>query len=136
MRDPSAEAQRWLAQADNDLAFAELAAREGFAAQACFVAQQAAERALKAVAYGSGERVVLGHSLVALLESMEGRFPGLVPLREQAGVLDQYYVATRYPDALAGGVPFKAFAAKQANEAVASARAFCEAARAATSAQA
>ena len=47
MRQPEAEARRWLAQAESDLAFAEVGVREGFFAQACFICQQAGEKALK-----------------------------------------------------------------------------------------
>jgi HEPN domain-containing protein len=47
MKRAKAEAARWLAQAESDLAFAELGVREGFFAQACFVCQQAVEKALK-----------------------------------------------------------------------------------------
>lgn len=126
MRDSRAEAQRWLRQAENDLAFAELALREGFFSQACFIAQQTAEKAVKSLAYGSGERVVLGHSLVELTSRLGLAFPELEKLREQAGLLDQYYVATRYPNGLPGGVPFEAFGERQAREAVESAKRFLE----------
>ena len=37
-------AKRWLRQAENDLAFGEVALRERFFAQACFVAQQTSEK--------------------------------------------------------------------------------------------
>ena len=67
MWDAKAEADRWRRQAANDLAFARVAPRERFHAQACFIAQQASEKAVKAVAYGLGERTVLGHSLVTLI---------------------------------------------------------------------
>ena len=60
MRDREREAWRWLLQAENDLAFADLGLREGFFAQACFYSQQAAEKGLKALAYYRGDRVVLG----------------------------------------------------------------------------
>lgn len=69
MRRPKAEARRWLAQAENDLAFAELGLREGFFAQTCFICQQAAEKALKALCYLRGDRVVLGDSLDGLPRS-------------------------------------------------------------------
>jgi HEPN domain-containing protein len=131
MRDSRGEALRWLRQAENDLAFARLALREGFFAQACFVAQQTAEKALKAVAYGLGERLVVGHSLVELLARLDDRVPALADRRERAGVLDQYYVATRYPNGLPGGVPFEAFSREQAERAVEDAEGFVEAARAA-----
>ena len=118
MWDAAAEADRWRRQADNDLAFARLALRERFYAQACFMAQQAAEKAVKSIAYGSGERAVLGHSLVMLVSRYAARAPGLADLTEAAGILDQYYVPTRYPNALAGGVPFEAFGETQASAAV------------------
>ena len=124
MWDAEAEAERWRRQAENDLAFARIAVREGFHAQACFIAQQAAEKAAKSIAYGLGERTVIGHSLVVLISRYSDRAPGLGDLREPAGVLDQYYVATRYPNGLAGGVPFEAFGESQATAAVDAAERF------------
>ena len=49
MKDPLKEAQRWLAQAENDLEFARLAVRGKFFAQACFICQQSGEKALNPV---------------------------------------------------------------------------------------
>lgn len=126
MRDERGEAERWLRQAENDLEFGRLALREGYYAQACFIAQQTAEKAVKSVAYGAGHRTVLGHSLVELTGRMRAEFPELASLREIAGILDQYYVPTRYPDGLAGGVPFEAFGEKQAREAIEGAGRFVE----------
>lgn len=129
MRDERAEGHRWLRQAENDLAFGRVALREGYFAQACFIAQQSAEKALKSLAYGSGERLVIGHSLVELVGRLHDRFPSVAPLREIAGVLDQYYIPTRYPNGLAGGVPFEAFGEKQAREALDAAARFVDLAR-------
>jgi len=58
--EPREEARRWLAQAENDLAFTEHSIRGGFHAQACFSAQQVAEKAVKAVHYLRGARAVIG----------------------------------------------------------------------------
>jgi HEPN domain-containing protein len=129
MRDERGEAERWLRQAENDLEFGKLALRERFFAQACFIAQQSAEKALKSMAYGAGERLVIGHSLVELVDSLQGRFPELTELREIAGVLDQHYIPTRYPNGLAGGVPFEAFGERQAGEAIEGAARFVVIAR-------
>lgn len=126
MWNARAEADRWWRQADNDLAFARVALREQFYAQACFIAQQAAEKAVKSIAYGLGERAVLGHSLVDLISRVADRVPGLADLQEMAGVLDQYYVPTRYPNGLAGGVPFEAFGESQASAAVDAAHRFVQ----------
>lgn len=106
MWDARAEADRRRRQAAN------------FYAQACFVAQQSAEKAVKSIAYGLGERTVLGHSLVTLISRYEDREADRSDLRERAGILDQYYVSARYPNGLAGGVPFEAFCESQAAAAV------------------
>ena len=126
MWDARAEADRWRRQAANDLAFARVALREQFHAQACFMAQQSAEKSVKALAYGLGERTVIGHSLVTLISRYADRRPGLNDLREVAGILDQYYVPTRYPNGLAGGVPFEAFGETQAAAAVDAADRFAQ----------
>jgi HEPN domain-containing protein len=122
MRRPEAEAHRWLAQAESDLAFAEVGVREGFFAQACFICQQAGEKALKALHYHRGARVVLGHSLAELLQDLVGERPDLADLRDAARQLDQYYIPTRYPNGLPGGIPAETFTPGQATEAVALAR--------------
>jgi HEPN domain-containing protein len=129
MRQPEIEARRWLDQAANDLAFAELGVREGFFAQACFICQQAGEKALKSLHYGRGGRVVLGRSLVELLDGLLSERPDLAELRDAARQLDQYYIPTRYPNGLPGGIPSEAFTSKQATEAVSFARQFIARAR-------
>jgi HEPN domain-containing protein len=130
MRHPEAEARRWLAQAESDLAFAEVGVREGFFAQACFICQQAGEKALKALHYRRGARLVLGHSLVELLNDLRSGHPALAELGDAARQLDQYYIPTRYPNGLPGGVPAEAFTQRQAREAVDYARLFISRARA------
>ena len=124
---------RWLRQAESDLAFAELGAREEFPAQACFTSQQAAEKALEAIHYLSGERFVPGHSLVELLGTSAEPTGTLARLLDSARQLDQYYIPTRYPNGLPGGIPAEMFTDSQAEDAVNRARAFIEAARAAIS---
>jgi HEPN domain-containing protein len=103
MKRARPEAARWLAQAESDLSFAELGLREGFYAQARFVCQQAVEKALKALHYSGGARIVLGHSVVELLDPLVEAHAGLAQLREGAQQLDQYYIPTRYPNGLPGG---------------------------------
>ncbi len=100
MWDSAAEAKRWLRQAENDLEFARLGLREGFFSQACFLTQQSAEKAVKAIAYGLGERTVLGHSVLVLADRYKDRVPELDALRGEAGILDQYYIPYRPAAAL------------------------------------
>ena len=131
MKRAKAEAARWLAQAESDLGFAELGLREGFFAQACFVCQQAAEKALKGAPL-SGRRPGRPRALRRRASrSLGRRHPGLGDLREGAQQLDQYYIPTRYPNGLPGGVPAEVFTRRQAEEAVGLARRFLAQARAA-----
>lgn len=129
MKNSEANARRWLRQAERDMDFALLALREGFYAHACFMAHQVAEKALKALAYLRGDRVVLGHSVAELLRDLEATYPLLRSLPESAVALDRYYLPTRYPDALPGGVPAESFHQQDAEAALDTARRVLEAAR-------
>lgn len=108
------EAKRWLASAEHELEFARYSERGGYYAHACFTAQQAAEKAVKAVHYAAGARGVLGHSVRGLIERLDPPVPVLQALTEEARTLDLYYVPTRYPNGLQEGTPAEAFSAAQA----------------------
>ena len=68
----TSDAERWLAQARRDLDDARFAERGARWNLACFFAQQAAEKALKAFLYGRGAEAVWGH-LVAELSATRRR---------------------------------------------------------------
>jgi HEPN domain-containing protein len=125
-RRPETEAGRWLALARSELAFAQVGLREGFYAQACFHCQQSAEMALKALHYLGGARFVPGHSLVELLAPLVQTHAELATFREAAARLDQFYIPTRYPNGLPGGVPADVFSREQAAEAVTQAARFVD----------
>ena len=114
MKEPRAEADRWLRQAEDDLEYARLGLREGFYAQVCFQCQQICEKAIKALRYGYGERVVIGHALVELAAPLAA----LSGFQDSLSVLDQYYIPTRYPNGLPGGVPSDVYTKTQAAAAV------------------
>jgi HEPN domain-containing protein len=95
MRDPKAECARWLSQAESDLAFARYASDGRFFHQACFHAQQAAEKALEAVHYNDCARAVLGHFPVGLLARLLKSHPDLDRVRDLAAELDLFYLPTR-----------------------------------------
>ncbi len=118
MRDPRAEALRWLASAREDLAYARHAAAGGHHAPACFHSQQAAEKAVKAVHYLRGARAVLGHTVRALIQSLDPRSETLEALLDAARELDLFYVPTRYPNGLDDGTPGQAFSAAHSARAV------------------
>ena len=60
---PRDQGIRWLEQAQTDLKWVRHLAEHGAHYLVCFLAQQAAEKALKAVLYATGEELVLGHSV-------------------------------------------------------------------------
>lgn len=120
--EPRAEGARWLAQAEHDLGFAGLALREGYFAEACFHSQQAAEKALKAVLYSHGAEQVFGHSVADLVAECAKLDAEFVPLEMRASPLDQFYVTTRYPNSLPGGIPARAFARPDGERALEMAR--------------
>jgi HEPN domain-containing protein len=118
-------ARDWLAQAENDLRWAADSARAGHYGGACFIAQQVAEKALKAIGYFRGADLVRGHSALEITRALEINGP----LRHAAARLDQYYITTRYPDSVPQGAPFEFFSQSQADEALNFARLFLDCAR-------
>jgi HEPN domain-containing protein len=120
--DPEKEYQRWITQARMDLDDAEYSARGGRNNLACFLSQQAAEKAVKAYLYRVGHQVVWGHSVAELIHDALESEPGFGTLKEKGSFLDRYYIPTRYPNGLPGGIPSESFSEKDASEAIAAAR--------------
>ena len=116
MKNSLEESRRWMAQSENDLQFAKMALKEGFFSQCCFISQQAAEKAVKAVHYKQGVRIVIGHSIFQLIGKLLEE--SLTELIENAKLLDQFYITSRYPNGIPGGSPFEVFTRKQAEEAI------------------
>ena len=116
------EARRWLAVAEEDLDFATYAERGEYHAHAYSSAQQAAEKAVKAVHYPGGARAVLGHSVRNLIERLDPRVAELDARLDDARALDLYYVPTRYPSGLDAWTPATGFGKPQAERALAASR--------------
>ena len=86
---------------------------------ACFHAQQAAEKALKAALVAAADDVPRVHAVTSLLDELGGCDVTVdAAVREAASVLDRYYAPTRYPDALGGVDPERVFLERDAREAV------------------
>ena len=119
MKDPKGEAERWLKQAEYDLRGAAHNADGEFYSIACFNAQQAAEKSLKAFLFAQGERVVLGHSVSELCRRCEEYEESFADLAGLVGKLDRFYIPTRYPNALPGGVPAEVYDEEDATGAIA-----------------
>ncbi len=116
-----AEAARWLGQAEHDLGFARYAFDGGHHDQACFHAQQAAEKAVKSIAYGLGERRVRTHSIREMIDRYAERAPELKELRGQGSSLDVHYTEARYPNSRSGEIPAVRYSRPMAESALAAA---------------
>lgn len=120
MKNSKENALRWLSQAEHDLESAiNNLEKVKFYSDACFISEQASQKALKAYLLFKGERYILSHSVRELVVSCvkyDGEFNCLI---EYGMILDKYYIPTRYPDALAPpAVPYKSYTEKEATEAV------------------
>ncbi|MGC8793953.1 MAG: HEPN domain-containing protein [Bryobacteraceae bacterium] len=105
---------------------------QGVFCYATFFAEQAAQKALKAVLLAQGARLAPLHSVSALLEQAAQQEPRLASLVNAGKRLDRHYLTARYPDALPEPlIPADAYLREDAEEAVAAASAIVEAARAA-----
>jgi len=85
---------------------------------ACFVAQQTAEKALKAYLYAQDEEIVIGHSVEALCRWAAEYDPAFEDLRQEVAPLDGYYVPTRYPNSLPDSIPARVYTATVAKDAL------------------
>ena len=118
----------WLAQAQSDLAHAHHDVAAGFYDWACFSAQQAAEKATKAVFQRLGAET-WGHSVADLLEELRRTTPVPDALVDAGKDLDRAYIAARYPDAHTSGSPQSRYFRNEAERLVNHAEAvvqFCE----------
>ena len=109
----------WLRQAEYDLAGGRFAASGGYHALACFLSQQAAEKAVAAFLFAKGAERVWGNALADLCEDAMAFDPGFDVLKSAAVLLDKYYLGTRYPSALPGGVPAEAYDREDSERALA-----------------
>ncbi len=113
----------WYAQALRDLDQARDSQAAGRHEWACFAAQQAAEKAAKALHLALGQEA-WGHVISTLLEEL----PRPVPpeLVDQAKVLDNFYIATRYANGHPAGAPYEHYGRIQSDLAIAYARAILD----------
>ena len=122
---PSPETgRRWLRQAEHDIEIAQSHQERGDYSDACFMAEQASQKALKGFLIAQGRRSVPIHSVAQLAEECS-RIDKVFSSHISPGrILDQYYIPTRYPDALAPpAVPFESYTEEQGSKGVQIARA-------------
>ena len=94
----------WVRQARRDLDSARAQRATEFFEWACFISQQAGEKALKAVFQKLGGEA-WDHSIVDLLRTWQERMEVPAELHTSAVNPDRYYIPSRYPNGWAAGSP-------------------------------
>jgi HEPN domain-containing protein len=110
-------ARDWFAQAQEDLDSAKKMLSSKDYEWTCFIAQQSAEKSIKALLEANHVRA-WGHDLLDLLNTLPSTIEVPSNVREGAHRLNLYYSASRYPDAFTNGYPAQKFSAKQAQQAI------------------
>lgn len=106
----------WITQAERDLKHSENSILFKDYEWACFSAQQAAEKSLKAV-YQKINEISIGHSILGLLKGLEEKFKIPEEFYSYSRMLSRYYIEARYPNGFPEGIPADYFDEKMAREA-------------------
>ena len=107
----------WLAQAQRDLQHAVHSCEHEEYEWVCFSAQQAAEKAVKAVFFGLHAEG-WGHSVFGLLRNLKDRVDVSGDLLDAAKVLDKHYIPARYPNGFDSGIPADYYTEAEAKQAI------------------
>ena len=91
------DAREWISRARSDLALAQARPEGVYLEDLCFHAQQAAEKAIKALLIRNGIQFPYVHDLAALLTRLERATGDLPDSIRQAERLTQFAVEARYP---------------------------------------
>lgn len=101
----------WAEHAKDDIAWTENNIKSGFYTQACFTAQQVAEKSLKTFLRNHGQEIdkeFKTHHLANLLRQCRQFDKNFVTLEKTCCILNEYYAPTRYPEIL--GLEFRGYA--------------------------
>ena len=115
----------WLTQAKRDLEQALDSRRAERHEWACFAAQQAAEKAVKALHLHLGQEA-WGHVIARLLQELPKTINVSGELIDKGRVLDNFYIPARYPNSHPAGAPFEHYGPLQSEEAISYAREIIE----------
>lgn len=115
----------WLRQGEADLRHARNALEDGDHEWACFAAQQAAEKALKAVIQARGGEA-WGHSVTILAGGLAEEMELPEGLTDAARRLDKHYIPTRYPNGFDQGAPTDYYTGPEAEAAIEDAESILE----------
>ena len=116
----ASRADDWLRQALRDLAHARNTFDDGIYEWAAFAAQQAAEKAVKAL-YQSLGAEARGHSVTQLFASLPATVRPSDAQIEDAKELERHYIGPRYPNSYPEGAPGDFYTETEAQRAIAAA---------------
>jgi len=111
--------------AQGDLEHAKNDVQGGFYNWACFSAQQAAEKAIKAVFQRMGAEA-WGHSVADLLKELSDSYLISENLMNDGLELDKAYIPTRYPNAHPSGSPRTRYTLEEARRLISNAQEIIE----------
>ena len=106
----------WFKQSERDLSLAMNSRQHEHHEWSCFAAQQAAEKAVKALHLHHGQEA-WGHVVAKLLQELPLNVVVPATLKEKGRVLDNFYIPTRYPNGHPEGAPFEHYGPLQSEEA-------------------
>jgi HEPN domain-containing protein len=115
----------WFRQAEADLRHARHAAEDGDYEWSAFAAQQAAEKAIKAL-FQKLHLDAWGHTLSTLLASLPDSVRPEASLIDVAKALDKHYIPTRYPNGFERGAPTDFYTHDEARRAITEAETILE----------
>lgn len=107
----------WFRQAEADLRHARHALEDSDYEWSCFAAQQAAEKALKALFQRLGMEA-WGHTLTVLIGNLPQEIQTPPELIEYSRILDKHYIPTRYPNGFDSGAPTDFYTQTEAKDAI------------------
>ncbi|MHA1368869.1 MAG: HEPN domain-containing protein [Promethearchaeota archaeon] len=110
-------AKDWLRQAEKDLRHARRCVQYEDFEWVCFSAQQAAEKAAKALFYSINIEV-WGRSVSKLLSNLPDNVKPSQALIDFAKELDKHHITSRYPNAYPSGTPMDYYTKIEAERAV------------------
>ena len=107
----------WFRQAEKDLQHARKSVDGSDFEWACFAAQQAGEKAVKAL-YQSIHVDSIGHSVSRMIQDLPDGLKPTQELVEYAKELDKHYIPSRYPNSHPEGAPLDYYTEHEARRAV------------------
>jgi len=107
----------WMRQAEADLKHAVNSHRFGDYEWSCFAAQQAAEKAIKAL-FNKLNLDAWGHTASLLLANLPLEVSAPQALIDKAKIIDKHYIPARYPNGFERGAPTDFYTAEEAETAI------------------